>query len=374
LPPACSTATGYADVIDNKEPLFFYAFVLAGVALATTLLFKLSIALVAIAPLVAFVALGSPAGPRLRYALRALGGFVAATAAVSAFLAVRGELRGYLEVLEYDLTYPDTAQQVQGKSGGLASHLDVARQFFLASGKWQFPEALLAVAALAAAAVLGRRRGGRACILLTALATATLVAALVTLALTAIWFEHLQMLALPAALIGAVFVAFAATSIGTRAGVLAAAACVSFALWSPLRHELDTSPTRAWTGPPYATGAELLEAAHVRFYPRGEEIPYIVFGSNSENAHAVFIDDAFDLACRYFHLYPHSSGEQLTETLECARSRAPELALVTVDFDEPRGDDVPEWDAFVADVGVLLRKRYELVADRERLQVWRNVK
>ena len=348
------------------------SFVLSGVALATALSFKLSIALVAIAPLVALVALGSPAGPRLRHGLRALGGFALASVAVSAFLAARGELRGFLEVLEYDLTYPDTAQEVQGKSDGIGSHLDVTRQFFLASGRWQFPAALLLVAALAVAAVLGRRRGGRSFVLLAGLATATLVAALVTLALTAIWVHHLQMLALPAALAGATLVAFAATSLGQRAGVVAAAACVAFALWVPLQEELDTFPTSAWAGPPYSTGAELLEEARVRFYPNSEEIPYVVFGSNSDNAHAAFIDDAFDLACRWFHLYPHSSREQLAETIECAHSRSPELALVTVGFFEPRGPLV-DWNAFVADVGALLRERYELVDDRERFQVWRKM-
>ena len=94
----------------------------------------------------------------------------------------------------------------------------------------------------------------------------------------------------------------------------------------------------------------------------------MVFGSNSENAHGVFIDDAFDLECRWFHLYPHNLPEHFTETLDCGARRA-RARLVTVGFYESRGG---------CRVGCVRGRRanvletgYEKVADQDMFQVWK---
>ena len=96
----------------------------------------------------------------------------------------------------------------------------------------------------------------------------------------------------------------------------------------------------------------------------------MVFGSNRENAHGVFIDDAFDLECRRFHLDPHNLPEHFTETLDCGAEKSPQLVLVTVGFYESRGY-APVWDAFVDDASTFLETRYVKVADQDMFQVWK---
>ena len=62
-----------------------------------------------------------------------------------------------------------------------------------------------------------------------------------------------------------------------------------------------------------------MNQARARYYPGSEHVSYMVFGGNSENAHAAFLEDGFDLSCRWFHLYPVSLDSQFSETLDCAR-------------------------------------------------------
>jgi hypothetical protein len=289
---------------------------------------------------------------------------------LAALLAVRGELRGYLEVLEFNVRYPDDARRVQGASGGIGSHLEVVDEFFRASGRWQLPLAWASLAFLAVTAAVGWRRGSDAFRRLAASTVAVTAAALVVLALTAIWVHHLQLLAYPAALIGVVAVAFAA-QYGRRSAAIVAGLCVALAGWGAVKQEIrDGSPARAWTSPRSSVGADLLEEARMRYHAEDPRVTYMVFGSNSENAHAVFIDRAFDLECRWFHLYPNNAPEHLSETSECADEKRPELALVTVGFDEPR-DGPSKWDAFVRRSRAFLASNYELVRERDGFQVWR---
>ena len=345
-------------------------FVASGVVLGTAILFKLSIALVIGAPLVAFLLLGAPAGSRLRHTTKAAVGFLTLVGLTGVFLAARGELRAYLDVLHFNVRYPDGALRTMG-SDGLGAHLDVVREFFLAAGKWQAPAAVLAVGAFVVAFFVGRTKGGRAFQLLAVVTAATLVAALGTLGLTAIWVHHLQMLSYPAALIAAAVVAALSVSYGQRAGFVAAAVCVGFALWSSVKHEPDFGVPPAWSASPVSVPADLLEAARNRFYGGASSVTYMVLGGNSENAHAVFIDDAFELSCRWFHLYPTNVEEQFSETLDCANEERPMLVLVTLGFFDDR-PATPDWRAFVAEARRLLDSRYELVSEAyPGFQVWR---
>jgi hypothetical protein len=95
-----------------------------------------------------------------------------------------------------------------------------------------------------------------------------------------------------------------------------------------------------------------------------------VFGSNSENGHAAFISDEFDLACRWFQLYPFSPSQEFGETLDCAKQKRPRLVLVTLGFFETRPDGTP-WAAFVSRTRRFLNERYELVeTEPPGFQVW----
>lgn len=346
------------------------SFALSGSVLGVTTLLKITVAPVAAAPALALLALGPVTKGRGSAAVRGALGLGVALGAIAAVLALRGELRGYLEVLAFNVRYPDDARQVQGGSGGIGSHVDVVRAFFETSGRWQFPLALAALAFVVAAPLVGWRRGGDAFRSLAASALAATCAALGVLALTAIWVHHLQLLALPGALVAALAVSVAA-GYRRQVGAVAGAALVAFASWAVLKQEIDERPYgKAWSSARSSVGADLLEAARERFHADDDRVTYMVLGSNSENAHAVFIDRAFDLECRWFHLYPNNTPEQLRETSACGREEMPELVLVTVGFYEPRGG-TDAWDEFVADSKHLLASSYELLAEQDDFQVWR---
>jgi hypothetical protein len=343
----------------------------SGALLGAVMLFKLPLVVVAAAPLAAFLLFGAPEGRRGRpVALAALG--LSATLALGALLlAVQGGLRAYLDIVTYNVYYSNALLEADGVLGRADAHFDIVVGYFEESGRWQLPAAALVLGAFAAAAIyLARTRGGWRR-LLAATSAVTLVAGLGTLALTAYWFHHLHLLAYPAALIAATLTSVVAVTLGHRAGSAAAAACVLFALWSSVKNEDRVRVHPGWTASPVSVSADALEEARTRFYDRSERVTYMVFGGNSENAHAVFIPDELDLACRWFHLYPHSTDEQLDETTDCSRREAPMLILVTLGFyDAVPG--WPKWEAFVSNARRLLRTRYELVVTAHPgFQVWK---
>jgi hypothetical protein len=206
---------------------------------------------------------------------------------------------------------------------------------------------------------------------LATVAALTLVATLWTLAMTAYWGHHLQMLAYPAALIGATLVAVASSTAGARVGVAAAVTCVAVALFAVAKHEerLEVSP--GWRTTPISPGAVALEKARARYIAGSEPVSYMVFGGNSENAHAAFLDDGFELSCRWFHLYPNSLDRQFEETLACGRRETPMLVLITLGFFDGRSEEPTRWGAFVTDARRLLDSGYEKVGEEHPgFEVW----
>lgn len=98
----------------------------------------------------------------------------------------------------------------------------------------------------------------------------------------------------------------------------------------------------------------------------------MAFGGNSENAHAVFIEDGVDLSCRWFQLYPVSLDHQLAETLECARRGKPALVLITLGFFDERSVSDPRWGAFVHGACTFLDEDYEKVSEAyPGFEVWK---
>jgi hypothetical protein len=343
-----------------------------GAVLGLLVLFKANLALVAAAPMVAFLLLGVPDRPRHRQVAAAVAGFASIVVVAALFLAARGELGAYLDILEYNVYYSDAGLRSQGGSGGTLDHLRLVREFFLASGKWQWPAALGALGLLLITVAVAWRRHGRPFQLLSAVAITTLLATVVTLAMTAVFREHLQMLAYAAALAAATVVAAASRSLGTWAGLAVAAACVVFAAWSSLKHEdIGNLSLQAWSSAQASTPGAALEDTRVRFFGKAERVPYMVFGRNTEDGHAAFVGDQLSLECRWFHQYPFYREEQFSEILECARRRRPMLVLVTQSFYDPMPDQ-PRWEAFVSRARRLLEARYEIVTELGMSQVWKH--
>jgi hypothetical protein len=333
----------------------------AGAVVAASMLLKLNLGLVVAAPVVALLALGA-AWPRR--ALKTMGGAGVALLAAATLMAVRGELHPYFDTILYNVHYSNAGIH----DGGVRVHLEIVREFFAASGKWQLPAAELAVAGLLFVAVVGWWRLGPIFKRISAIAVAALAAALVTLTLTAIFTAHLQLLAYPAAL-GAATIVVAANDLWKPLGVVAAAVLVGFAAWSSLKNEdLSRLTTRTWTTEPVSTPGAALESTRETWFPAAASVAYAVFGRNTEDGHAAFVK-GMDLRCRYFHQYPFYRDVQLQETLDCARRERPMLILVTTSFYDPMPGR-PSWTAFVAGTRRLLDARYELVAEQGMSEVW----
>ena len=344
----------------------------AGALLAVVLLFKLNLAALVAAPLAALLLLGVPEGSRLRHAVRAGGGLVAALLGAALVLAVFAGLPAYLESIEDNTRYANGLLHSDGTLSRMREHFDIVLEYFRAAGRWQLPAALLVVAVVAGLVVVSWTRFLRPIRVLASTTAVTLMLTLLTLALTAYWSHHLQMLAYPATLMAATLVAAVVAKLGARAGAVGAAVCVAFALWSSVKNEDGLHVRRTWDVTPISVGADLLNGARARYYPDARHVSYIAFGGNSENAHAVFIEDGFDLSCRWFQLYPVSLDHQLRETLECARREKPALVLITLGFFDERSVSDPRWGAFVHGACTFLDEDYEKVSEAyPGFEVWK---
>jgi hypothetical protein len=338
----------------------------AGALVVVAMLFKLNLGLVVAAPLVALLLLEGTGVSRRRRAIDGMCGVLIAVVVTTLLLAARGELHPYLDTIAYNVHYSDAG--VGG--GGIRAHVDVVRVFFAGAGKWQLPGAVLATASLLVVSVAGWRRLGAGFRRVSTVAVASLVAALATLAMTAIFTVQLQLLAYPVALACATFVvAFA--GVWKPLGIIAATVCVGLAARASLGQlDLSTLSASTWTSAPVSTPGTALEATRSRFFPTSRRVTYAVFGRNTEDGHAAYVARSMDLRCRYFHQYPFYRDGQLQETIDCARRERPALILVTTSFYDPMPGH-PAWQAFVAETRAMLRLRYELVTRQGMTEVWR---
>ncbi len=343
----------------------------SGAAVVFAMLLKLNLAPVVAAPVAALIAFRMPDAPRWHSVKRGMLGAAGAVVAAVAVLGVRGELRSYLETFAYNVHYAGARTQSEGFLGRAHDHLRILTDFFHLAGKWQLPAAILLLVAFTAVGGVALARGLHAERALVGMATATLVAAVGVIALTAYGDEHLQVLAYPVTLITGALVWRTNAMLGRRWCAVAACGVVLFALWSSLKVAGGRDVSTLWTARPISPGAIALERARGRFIPTQRTVGYMVIGSNSEGGHAAFIDDSFDLECRYFHLYLFSVREQFDETLSCAERERPTFVLVTLGFFDEYGD-VPAWNAFVAGAKRLLDRRYEYVEEEyPGVQVWK---
>jgi hypothetical protein len=347
-------------------------FAAAGACLGGAMLFKLNLAPTVAGPVAAFVVLGTPAGSRLRQLVRAALGLASALGAAAVWLAARGELVEYVETIGYNVGYSRRVLGAETTLDAIDGHVRIVREYFEAAGKWQAPAALLAVGAFAGATAVGWPALRRSSLqLVPAAAAATLAATLATLALTAVWAHHLQMLAYAGALMAASGISLAFVWLGHRGAAVAAAACVLFAAWASVGAEIRAGlSVQPWSSDPLPEPAASLDRMREQHYPGRDPVTYMVFGGVSENAHAAFIDDSFDLSCRWFHLYPFSVDEQFDETLDCFDRERPKLVLVTLGFFDRTPPSA--WASFVSQARRRLEARYEKVSDvYPGFQVWK---
>lgn len=338
---------------------------LAGVALGVAVLFKANLALVVVAPIAALLLMGAPANGRGRRFARAAAGGLGAMSAAALFLAVRGELGPYIDIVRFNVDYADEGLVTQGGTGSVTEHLSLIPNFLWAAGKWQPSTAAGLVAlggiALLVAWVRARRELGP----LAAVTATTSAAAVLTVALTALFNSHLQMLALPVVLGAALVVAVADRMLGRVLATLVAAVLVALGLSSSLKH--DGLMTQPWIRDPISVPGSSLRSARATL-PSLPAVTYAVFGRNSENGHAAFAGDGLTLACPWFHQYPFHKT-QLVETLACVEDERPTLVLVTPGFYDPI--DVPRWQRFVSGARRTLAGGYERVLAEQDVEVWR---
>jgi hypothetical protein len=362
------------------------SFVAAGALLALGVLFKVNLGLVlASVPLAALVL--APRGLRAQLA-KGAGGFAGVAAAAAAALAVRGELHGYIENFKDNISYSRNVLSATGSVTGIPGHIKIAawaasrpgHVLGMPVGKPLHLFVVVAVFLLAGALAvrtLRRRPAATPDAATPAAATRFLAAAFLcatamtalTLALTAAWSPHDQMLAFPELLLIVFVIAWLVSARPELAAGLPgiAAVCAVAALGIVLLGGTASAPyARAggvsyWFDSGHSETAEELEQAAASRFPAARTITYVHLGQNDEEAVAAFLDGRFALACPAIAQYvftPHLDG-----VLRCVEGKQPELVLVTQKFRrEPHAP--AEWDRFVADGTRLLERDYERVSTR----------
>lgn len=331
----------------------------AGAVVGVALGFKLSLALVLVAVPVSLAAVGGRAGRSRTALMRAGSGLVASIAALAVVLGVRGELDPYLSMQLGNVTYSEHVLPYMGRSGGIRGHLQVVLD------DTQHTPRVFALFVAGCALALwtlwrDRRDPGSRNRLLAAIVLGSSAATLVTLALTAAWVHHLQMLAYPETLL-ALFLASVASGAlwRPRARPVVTVVLSAVALWGLGAFDASVAPSSPrslwWSGITHPS-AEALEAAADRRFSGARTITYARFGRDDEDGHALFLDSRFDLVCPRFHQHLHT--EDLDAVVRCVEQQRPQLVLVGSGFGyDPTA--TPRWNAFAEKSEVLLARDYE---------------
>ena len=242
--------------------------------------------------------------------------------------------------------------------------------FFAASGKWQLPLAVLATVALLVASVTGWRRIGPGFRSVSIAAIAALAAAVVTLATTAVFTVHLQLLAYPSAL-GCATLVVALRRAWRPLAIVAATTCIAFAVRASLgQADLSTLSARTWTIAPVSTPGTALEATRVRLFPDVTRCALCGVRPQHGGRPRGLCRPIDRSPLPLLPSVPLLSGDPAPGTIDCARREKPELILVTTSFYDPMPGR-PAWESFVTETRAMLRARYELVTREGMTEVWR---
>ena len=308
--------------------------------------------------------------PRRQAISRGALGVLGATLGAAAFLAARGELRGYLETFAYNVHYSSARTQADGPVGRMLEHLRIASDFFISrgAGSWRRPScsSRSSVSPRPTSSSLehpGRSAPSpqpRSCARRGARRRGTdrlLVRAPTAAGIPGDAHDSRADRRTDASL-GGRWEPGCERGCRLRAVVVAQGA---------VRHG-RLEPVDVARRQPRGDRARARSSA---VCPRRAIDRLHGFGSNSESGHAAFVDDAFDLRCRFFHLYPLSLPEQYDETMRCAEREHPTL--------RPRDARLlravrrlPGVERLQGGCEAFLEREYELV-EREHpgVQVWR---
>jgi hypothetical protein len=336
----------------------------AGAIVAVAALYKSNLTPVVASGPVALALLGLPRGKRLEAVVRGAAGFAGVLVVAAAVLALRGELGPYLRTLRDNVSYAGDVLTATDRPTGLYGHV------WSAAGVTQHTRliALLVVAGLAFAGwTLVRRRPADPMSTLSAVFAAAVVGTAITLAATAVWDHHAQVIAYPGFLL-VCLAAAAAQELQPRlaaALTIAATAVVVTAFGGFSRpHGLDEGSS--WRSAGGSDTALALEASVGRGFVY---TTYAVLGENHEEGHAAFLHGEWVLACPRFHQYTYS--RHLGEVVRCLAQRRPILVAVDPPFGPAPGQ--PRWNAFVEQARRVLRTAYLRLPDasRDGVEVWR---
>jgi hypothetical protein len=316
-----------------------------------------------------------PAGSPRSQVARAAAGFAAAVAAAAAVLALRGELHGYLETVMNNIAYSRDVLGATGRRTGILGHIEATA--ISIGSPWQFAGVSAAFFLVGVLAVWTLRRGRAdsggalgppAIRTVAALFLVTTVASSVTLALTAAWGQHSQMLAYPCLMLIVFAVMVSLERPRRPPKVIAASAAAGLLVLAVAASPPDTNgPISTWLNTGRSETADLLERAADERFPQ-LETTFAHLGANDEEAAGAFLDDRFVLACPDVAQYVFTPD--LLEVLRCVRDEKPCVVLVTDTF-KPYSDAPAEWNQFVARGSNLLSREYERVLTHETgNEVW----
>jgi hypothetical protein len=214
-------------------------------------------------------------------------------------------LAGYVDTVIDNIGYSDAVLEATGRRTGILGHVVAVaelsgggRRFAIAAGAF-LPVSLLAIWTLRQGRADGPRSGRHpATLTVAALFLSATVTTAVTLALTAAWDHHLQMVAYPGLMLFAFLVvvirelpeslpkAVAAwATVGLAVGAIAGTHSQRAGDWS-ISPWLETGRSRT---------ASLLERAGANRFPQVDEMTFAHLGSNDDDAVAAFLDREFVL-------------------------------------------------------------------------------
>jgi hypothetical protein len=335
---------------------------LAGIVVAAGVLFKINLALVLLAAPAALLAIGVP--DRRRWGL--VGRFVAGSGGLvliaAIVMAARGELRPYGQMLRANVSYANDVLVATGRIGGIHGHIRVA-----ATSTRHEPAVIAAfvlVAAVAVWVVVRTTRSSRTPLGATAaLFLAVAGASAITLASTAAWNHHVQMLAYPGALLGVFAVAELDSVVRMRwlsrtcqAGAVAA----TVLLLGGVQPVASLSTISTWFDDAHSRTANALLQVRSERLSSVANVSYAHLGQNDEEADAAFIGHGWTLSCARFHQYPWTPAATLRSILRCVETRRPRLLLITSSLSDRPGAPVA-WHQFVAAGHSVAQRDYKRV-------------